>query len=256
MNPHLCRVALRPRDPFEVLDLTWRLLRERSGPILRLSAVVLLPVWLVSLLACWLADGHWAIGLLAVPIARAVQAPFTLLLGRMLFEDDVRVVRVVRDFVPLVPAALWTGVVALLVWTASASTCFAALPWARAAFAWMPETALLERVGANRSVRRAIRLAGGQPLAAFVASFGGDVMLVWFALAGEATGQAVVGFVLQLGAPFGALQTGQVTPWLVGGLLAAQPIHAAWRLLLYVDARTRLEGWDLQVGLRAAGLVR
>jgi len=80
--------------------------------------------------------------------------------------------------------------------------------------------------------------------------------IVWFGLVGEATGQAMVGFILQLGEPFGALMYGDVTPYLLLGLLVSQPVHAVYRLLLYVDVRTRLEGWDLQVGLRAAGLGR
>ena len=73
-------------------------------------------------------------------------------------------------------------------------------------------------------------------------------------MAAESLGQGIIGFVFQLGAPFGALSSGDATPYLLMGVLLANPVNAMYRLLLYVDARTRSEGWDLQVRLRALGL--
>ena len=60
----------------------------------------------------------------------------------------------------------------------------------------------------------------------------------------------------QRGRPLPSALEGVATPWLTAGILASHPVWALWRLLLYVDVRTRVEGWDLQVGLRAAGLAR
>jgi hypothetical protein len=79
---------------------------------------------------------------------------------------------------------------------------------------------------------------------------------VWFAVTAEAVGQGLVSGVLQLGTPFGDVLLGEVTPFLILGILLSHPVYAIYRLLLYVDVRTRVEGWDLQVGLRAAGLSR
>ena len=79
--------------------------------------------------------------------------------------------------------------------------------------------------------------------------------LMWAAIAAEALGQNLVGFVFQLGAPFGSAPE-DITPYLLAGLLVGRSLFAVYRLLLYVDVRTRVEGWDLQVQLRAAGMAQ
>jgi hypothetical protein len=122
------------------------------------------------------------------------------------------------------------------------------------ALLYKTEAALLERVGAARSLRRSLRLASGHLGVALVGTLSWWILTLWFAFIAEGAGQGLVDFVLQMGQPFGSALDQQATPWVLGGMIAAQPLHAVYRLLLYVDVRTRVEGWDLQVALRAAGL--
>lgn len=256
MNPYQCRVVLRPRGPLEVLDLSFRFLRERLGPFARLAVPTLLPTWVVVSLAAWWFEGHWVILLPTLIFGAALRASFTALAGRLLFAEDVRVVRVLADVAARTPGLLAVWLTGLVGWVVAALTCFVALPWIQGALLYLVQTALLERVPVGRGVRRTLRLVSGRPGHALAGALGTWALVVWSALVGEGVGQALVGFVLQLGQPFGSLWTGQVTPWLLGGVLLGQPLVAVFRFLLYVDVRTRIEGWDLQVGLRAAGLSR
>ena len=67
------------------------------------------------------------------------------------------------------------------------------------------------------------------------------------ALVGDQLGNAVVGFVLQLGKPTGDLLTEGGSGFAVAGALLAAPVAAAARFLGYIDLRTRKEGWDIQL---------
>jgi hypothetical protein len=254
LNPNLCRVALRPRDPFEVFDLTFRLIREVWRPLLRMSLVVILPLWLATAAACWWFEGHWALAFVPIVLSPLVQGPFTMLVGRLLFADRVGTFEVLGDVLRRLPAWIGTWIVGALGWIGSSVMCFMLLPLVQMGLLYITETALLERVGLQRGVRRSARLAFGHTGVSIVGMFAWWWLTVWGAFVGEATGQTVVSFVLQLGTPLGSLSNGEITPWFVGGILLAQPLHAAYRLMLYVDVRTRVEGWDLQVALRAAGL--
>jgi len=254
VNPHQCRIALRPRGTLEVLDLAVILVRARHGPLARMLLVTVLPVWVVCVALCVLTDGHWAV--LAVPllVGPVLQAPFTVLAGRLLFAEQITVREVVGDLWGRAPALVASWVLKIGALAASSLTCFYAWPLLQAALMYTSEAALLERVGTGRGLRRTLRLAGGHPGAALVGAGAWYAFVAWFAVVAEVGGQQLVGFVLQLGHPFGQLVEGQVTPYLVLGLLLAQPAYAVVRLLLYVDVRTRVEGWDLQVSLRALGL--
>jgi hypothetical protein len=254
MNPHLCRVVLRPRDPFEVFDLTFRLVREVWRPLLAMSLLVLLPLWLALMVGCGLTRGHWGLAVVPLVASAAVQAPFTMLVGRLLFQDRVGIGEVLRDVLWRLPALVGGWVVGIGGWLGSSLGCGILLPFVQMGLLYLPETALLERVDVSRGVRRSTRLAFQHVGISIVGALAWWVLTAWLAIVGEVTGQAIVSFVLQLGEPFGSLIGGYVTPWLLAGILVAQPLHAIYRLLLYVDVRTRVEGWDLQVALRAAGL--
>jgi len=256
MNPNQCRVALRPRGPLEVLDLQAVLWRSQGGIFAKLLALTVTPFAIVGAMLCWALDGHVAILLLPWVAGPVLQAPFTVLAGHLLFADSVPLKRVFADVFARAPLLLGAWLVEGLGWVISIASCGYGAFVIQPACLYLTETALLERVGSGRGLRRSLRLAGGHVGIALVGAASRWVFMVWCGLVGEATGQAVVGTILQLGEPFGSLMNGQVTPYLILGLLLSQPIHAVYRLLLYVDVRTRIEGWDLQVGLRAAGLER
>ena len=256
MNPNESRVVLRPRNPFEVFDLTWRFLRVRWEPLAAVAAWLLIPLSVLSVLLCWLTDGHPACLVLPALLALPLQAPFTILTGRLLFSDSVSPREVFSDCARLFPSLMLSWTVRVLGWAATSVTCFLALPIMDTWLAYVSEAALLERVTASRGVRRSLRLASGNPLIALMAGGSMWLLAVWMGAAAELTGMFVVDTVLQLGSPFGRAQDGVVTPWLLIGLMASQPLAAVYRLFLYVDVRTRVEGWDLQIALRAAGMAK
>ncbi len=254
MNPNLCHVALRPRTPLEVFDLTLCLLRERAQGYLRLTAVVITVPALVLGVAAWATSGHWGVLGAALLCGPVLQAPFTLMTGRALFDVEVGVGEVLSGCYarlgPLVVAWLYEALAALV------GLAMCAVGWliTSAPTTYLAEAALLERVPPGRGLQRSVRLAGAHPAVALMAAASRVALTVWCLVVFEAAGQALMGTVLQLGSPFGSLWDGTVTPFAVLGVLVGQPLHAVYRLLLYVDVRTRVEGWDLQVGLRAAGL--
>jgi hypothetical protein len=66
--------------------------------------------------------------------------------------------------------------------------------------------------------------------------------------------QGLVSDVLQLGKPFGSLWADRFSPFALAGLMLSYPYAATARFLLYVDARTRSDGWDIQLRFMAIAL--
>jgi hypothetical protein len=247
-----CRVALRPRGPLEVLDLAVRLGQEAAGPLVALAGIVLLPAWLVASAIAVAWDEGVAVAAVLIGVAPVLQLPFLLLGARVLFERDARARDALSDLRGRGGAVLLGLLRTLVVVVASlASLGLFWLP-VQTVLMFVLECSALERVGTVEAVRRSARLASDQVGRTLAGALVQVVVLAWCALAGELCGQVLVAFVLQAGTPFGSLADGVVTPWVLGGILAAQPLLATYRLLLYLDVRTVLEGWDLQVALMAA----
>jgi hypothetical protein len=245
--------VLRPRGPLEVLDLAFLLLRTHPGPFLALTAWAVVPATLLLAVSCWTTNGSLALVAAPCLLAPVIHAPATMLAGRVLFSGRATLGEAVAELgTRLLPLGLaWLQIAAA---TAGVLLSCGLLVLLSPAVAWVTEAALLERIGAARGLRRSMRLATHATMHAIAAAAGWVALTAWGAMVGEAAGQGIVSFVLQLGTPFGTAMDGRATPWLLAGMLAVQPLYAVWRLLLYVDARTRAEGWDLQVALRAAGL--
>lgn len=255
MNPNQCTVVLRPRSPFEVFDLVLLYLRANHRSLLRLWALVVLPPWVMLALPCWWLGGHWGILFLVLVVLPLLQGPFTVLGGHLLFNDDLGSLQALRRaWAPqMLLAGAMSAVVGAVVLLMSCG--FGSMVWLPAS-AFVPECLLLERVPFARALQRSRVLCVGHVGAALVASVSRFWLTVWGALVAELGGQLIVANGLQLGTPFGSVLEGQVTPFVLFGILAMQPLHALYRLLLYIDVRTRVEGWDLQVAFRSAVLER
>jgi hypothetical protein len=256
VNLGVCRIVLRPRGPLESLDLGVRLSRAWWRPTATLAAVGLLPAWVACTALAWAVGWHWAAALAPLALGPLLQPPFTLLFGRLLFTEDVSAgalraaLRERASSWALATGLGWGGalVAALSCGTLSAPLALGLL--------YVQECAILERVAADRAVRRSLRLSGGHTAHAVAGGLGSWLLTAWIAATLEVSGQAVLGPILQTEWVLPNLWAAQCGPLLLAGLLASHPVWALWRLLLYVDVRTRVEGWDLQVGLRAAGLER
>jgi len=257
VNPNLCRIVLRPRGPLEVFDLGLRMVGTSGRPVLALAAATVLPVWApLSFLAWWRPELGWLVVSVALLLGVPLQLPFTLLGGQLLFRDQVSVREVLGAWRGLLAPSLAAWVLYTLALGVGLALCGWGVLFTVVPALYLAETTMLERVSVERALRRSSRLASAHPGAAGAGALGWVGLVAWFALVGELGMQALLGTVLQLGAPFGTALDGAVTPGLLLGVLAAQPAVAIYRLLLYVDVRTRVEGWDLQVRLRAAGLGR
>ena len=236
-----------------MFDLSLRVLQGRWRTFFAVTGLVLVLPTAVVLTLGWITDTLvWVLAVAAL-LTPLMRVPFTLLGARLLFRDEV----VAADLGEALRGAAGAALALLVVsWvTLGVGVGSLLLLWipTQVAVFFLPETLLLERVGVARGVRRSLVLATEQLGPVLVGVMMVVGLLGWGMAVAEATGQAMMGTVLQLGAPFGSVLEGDVTPWVILGLVLVQPLVALFRLLLYVDVRTRLEGWDLQVGLKAAG---
>lgn len=240
-------VALRPRSSGATVDLGIALFREESGGIFRAAAVPL-GVALVASALVYAWDPYAAVAS-AMGFGRFAQAPVTrVLAARASGTERPRGWRpALRDLAQgaRVRIAAWS----LLTLSALGGP-LAIWVWVRQLF-W-PEVVLLEAPG-HGEITRANQLAVVRGTTALAMSAWLMVIELWAAMAGELVGQGAWNDMLQLGQPFGSLGNGDVTPFVVVGIIAAQPVIAAVRFAAYLDARTRAEALDVFFALRAAG---
>ncbi len=256
MNLGVCRMVLRPRGPLESLDLGVRLSRAWWRPTAAMAAVALVPAWAACTALAWALGWHWATALAPLALGPLLQPAFTLLFGRLLFAEDVSAAALrhaLRERVGSWALAAGLGWGGALFAALSCGTLTAPLALG---LLYVQECAILERVPGDRAIRRSLRLSGGHTANAVAGGLGSWLLTAWIAGTLESSGQALLGPILQTEWVVPNVWAAQCGPLLIAGLLASHPVWALWRLLLYVDVRTRVEGWDLQVGLRAAGLER
>ena len=243
------RVALRERTLLDVLDLAVRFCAAHAGAYARVALAVLVPAWALSW-AIAQAGGWWLGWVSAVVLAAFADAPFVALASRLVFEDDVRAVDVLGAglrAVPRLAIARAAQGVAL-----AASALVLALPWLYLGpmLLFCVEVIVLERTGVSATLVRAHRIASARFGAALAAMVWLLTLRVAAALVADVAGREILGSVLEIAQPPPALHVGGSWIALLGWWMVV-PLAATARFFMYLDIRTRTEGWDIQTRFAA-----
>jgi hypothetical protein len=247
--PSRAQVALRERSLVDVLDLTVRFCAAHTRAYGKLSLVVLVPGLACSIVAAR-AGGWWLGWGTALALGAFADAPFVVLASRLVFADEVRTLDALRAARVALPALLGARLAQLVGLVVSAS--LAGLPWlwVGSRLFFVEEAIVLERASLRAAIGRASRIAGAR----FGAALGAMMLLLMARIAatvlGDAGGREVLAQVLQVAPPPALLDAGG--SWLaLAGFWIGIPLSATARFLVYLDVRTRTEGWDIQTRFAA-----
>lgn len=231
-------LVLRLRSAAECVDLGLALFRADAGIIVR----AILP-WVILFSILLLAVWYWN------PFAGI---PLALGLGGLLQAPVVQVVA--ARAIGAVPtwglrqgaAAIWRlGLFSILpVLIASLSFLIpplALLTWSYLSF--LPEILLVEQH--PQPYKRLLALNQRGSGRSLVARFWMVVLVMYGGLASELSAQFLLNDIFQARSPWGSLSNGEVTPFLLLGLMFSFPLWALIRFSLYLDNRTRSESLDV-----------
>jgi hypothetical protein len=246
-------IVLRPRTMAEILDLACRLSVSLAfGLYVRLWILILLPILAGCLALHYAMELGWQeVWYVAITGAAIAQGIFTVSVGRLLFSEEVTVGQALRLFGRRFVSYLVMLFLSRSLLALAALPMFLGLPFVWPRLYFVHEASLLEGAGPAEAIRRSSR---------FVAGRGGPVLGVLlsilitqgsFVVVTELLCQGLMTEVLQLGKPFGALFTDGGSPYALAGLMLSVPFGATARFLEYIDARTRADGWDVQLRFMA-----
>jgi hypothetical protein len=248
MNLGAARVALRDRTLLDVFDLALRFVGAHLGAYARVSAAVSLPAFVVS----WAASSRiapWAGWMVTIALAALAQAPFVALASRLVFEERVPLARVLRTALASLPRLVALRTLHLL--GLVIGLFFFVLPavWIGALFAFSAEIVVLEGSGVGDALGRMQRLGTGWFGDVFTAMLLSALLYAAAVLLGDVAGRMLLeGLLLVRVSPEDA---GPEGPLGLLGLWLALPVLTTARFFVYLNLRTRREGWDIQTRFAA-----
>jgi hypothetical protein len=249
MNVLEARVVLRDRSLLESVDLALRFLVHYWRKYALVAAIVLPPAFLLTLVIALGAGWGWG-WTVAIGLGPFVAAPFTALASRLLFEPSARVGEVLRSAASALPRLIG---VRMLEWCALVFLgLFLVFPaiWALALFFYVNEVMVLERASVGTGLTRLQRMLSGQSGDVIMALLFLTALHVVAVFLGDIVGRSLLEQILELPAPPSIFDAkGSVL-----GLLSFWgfvPFLATCRFLLYINGRTRTEGWDVQTRFAA-----
>jgi hypothetical protein len=241
-------IVIRPRTLAAVADLAFRYVFALQPRLyLKLCATLLLPPLLIlGYLRHMLSFEWFGLWVMAIAYTTFAQGAFTVAAGRMMFERDVTFKNVMQGygtrfwghFFPILFTRL--AVAATLITFA-----LGMVYWIR--YAFVHEAVLLEGQKGKAGPERSAGIVRGHTSDAFKL-----LLLLWatqlgFVFCAEALGRALLEYVLMFPTLTEPVEEAGGSLFALFGFLVATPFVTATRFLAYIDARTRRDGWDIQV---------
>jgi hypothetical protein len=239
-------VQIRERSAVDLLDLALVVVRRKPGTLGLAALVGIAPF---AALNVWLFDALGEDGRFFAQVAWMLEAPFataplTVVLGGLMFGQ--------RPTPGKVLGSLLRGLFPLILVQVLIRDVF--FMWLSPRLAFANEVILLERGRWWKVFGRGGDLASGRAGELFILGFFQLILTYLFAMlfyVGMSNlGAAVIAEELTWDVPEGSLFAGwlfQLPIWL------ATAFFAVARFLTYIDQRIRLEGWEVELRLRAIG---
>ncbi|MBX3221242.1 MAG: hypothetical protein KF795_12035 [Labilithrix sp.] len=243
------RVSFRDRSVSDVLDLALRFIVVEGRTYAKVALGSLLPLAAISLLAAWKVGwpASWAI---ALPLATIAEIPFTVLASRLVFQDRVQAREVLRAALRDGPRVVVARVLAGTLIALGATLLVIPGVWLATTFLFLSEVMLLERAPIGQALGRAQRVTASAASEVLVGTILFLLVPAGSVLLADIAGRMVLGELLQFRPPRPVwAEGGGVLATL--GLFAQVPYLATARFFLYLNVRTRAEGWDIQTRFAA-----
>ena len=248
--PSRAQIALRERPLVDVLDLAVRFCAAHAAAYAKLSLVIVLPAYALCYAACR-AGGWWLGWSVAIALAALADAPFVVLASRLVFADRVRTRDAARIAGVALPGIVGARLAQLGALVASVSLMRASLALGRPA-RLLPRRGHRARAGRGPGCPRTGGADRQEPLRRDAERM---VLLLLvarlaFTPLADLAGREVLSEVFEVKPPRPMLEVGG--SWLaLAGWWPTAPIGATARFFVYVDIRTRTEGWDIQTRFAA-----
>jgi len=248
------RVVLRERRLLDVLDLALRFLVAHALPYATLSAIVLVPCGVLSLVVA--VHSGWVLGwMTALAVATLAEIPFTILGSRLVFMPEAPLESVLSASLRKAPKLLATKFLQGVAVLAGAGAFVIPGVWIAATTMFLTEVVLLEEATVGGAFSRAQRLVAGRfgdALMTFLLINFLHGIAVWV---GDRALASILSDLFQITPPPKLGDEGGGVLGLVAFFLVL-PFASTARLFAYLDLRTRTEGWDVQVRFAALAVRR
>ncbi len=248
MNIGQTSIVLRHRRTMEVFDLSLRFVRAvGSLGLARTCLYVLVPGYVGCLALHSFAGVRWPwIWLLAAAYLQLAELPVLAVVGRQLFDPEVRVADCLKDAFRRLPAFAASRFFVDVLGTISAIVPFAPL-FVLGAYCFAPEAQVLERAGPLEALgrsKRFLRYRSGTGLEVLLVRWG---VLIGAVLLFEMAGRELLGEGLDLTIEQDSLFQNGGSWYSLLGAFVVSPQLVVFRFLAYINERTRQDGWDVQV---------